>query len=231
MKRMAATLASSLFFLALSSNNATASDEPSFSFGPAPANLSKTEGALSLGLNIVNVDIDNSDGLTATTLSISSKTSVKNNSSNKFTFYYLTIDSDLYDSGVGFGLEFSRSMGSPNGLAGIVGIRMDVQNYYLAGNTDWMIEVATYAFDLGVQNHSRISDSFMVIPWAKYSYVSGYSTISGCDPTCAPDEQVDLQYSALSFGMDAVFNDISLGAMYQSSQSSTVTSLSLSYDF
>ena len=151
-------------------------------------------------------------------------------------FYNSSIESDFYDHGGGIGFGSTMTWGSPTGIAGIVGLHMDVQYFeYQIGGNDFNTEIATYAFDLGVQYHKHLDANFVLVPWAKYSTISGYTSFGGsCNVSpcsLADDDEQSLSLSAMALGMDIKFNDFSLGAMYQSSEETDISSLSLSYNF
>lgn len=208
---------------------ANASDQVSFSIGPAPANLASNKSVFSLGVNMVNVDIENADSMTATTYSANFKTHMSDTMSKKSYIYLSQIDSPAIDSGAGFGLGVYFTKGVANGMAGIFGLKMDVIDLYTTiFNDEILSEIVTYSGDLGVQYHYIVNEDVTWIPWAKMSAVSGTAEVSGGALSSDP---VDFNYTSTGFGMDVKYRDISLGAMVQQGEKSTTSSFSFGYDF
>lgn len=214
-----------------------AGDDFSLNFGPAPVNLANQENGLSLGYDVVNVDVKDAGAMTATTTSIAYRSKMSGSKMMKSFFYATNISSDFYDTGAGIGFGSNITWGSPTGLAGLLGLHMDVQNFdtTLSNGNELYIEIATYAFDIGAQYHKQISEDATLVPWFKFSSIKGYSDVGGsCNTSpCFLSDQdpIDIALTATTLGFDIKYKSFSLGAMYQSHQSADIKTLSLSYDF
>ena len=203
---------------------ALADDEPSFTFAPAPANLAVKKSGFGIGVNSVTIDIDNADSVKAQTLLVNYKAVSKNHdSSTKLHAYQTSIDMPYVDNAYAVGFGFSHTKGSLDGVAGVVGFRLDSLNFYYQ---DYFSDMVMLSLDLGVQNHIKLKNELYVIPWFRFTTMTGEFN-SGLANT--DSQQVNL--TAMTYGADLMFNGISLGAMYQKNKNSEVTSLSFSYDF
>lgn len=201
-----------------------ADNEPSFTFAPAPANLAVKKSGFGIGVNSVTIDIDNADSVTARTLLINYKTVSKNHdSSTKLHAYQTNIDMPYVDNAYAVGFGFSHTKGSLDGVAGVLGFRLDSLNFYYQ---DYFSDMVMFSLDLGVQNHIKLKNELYAIPWFRFTTMTGEfdSGLANADA-----QQVNL--TAMTYGADLMFNGISLGAMYQKNKNSQVSSLSFSYDF
>lgn len=221
--------------------------DASFSFAPAPANLSGDINKNKIGLDVVTVQIDGASDLTATTFRYLSKTGRELPDSDKkrvaaLNYYLTSIDSPDFDSAMAFGFGFDGISGSPTGSAIIFGMGMDMQSFSseTATSSLELLSLVTH-LDIGLQNHYRVGENSTFVPWAKASYfytstsvTVGYDVpyvFGGGTYRSYSYDTITSSFASLSYGMDFLYRGYSLGAMYQQGDNSSITKFSVSMDF
>jgi len=211
--------------------------DASFSFAPAPANLSGKLNASKLGVDVVNVSIDGGSSISATTFRYLHKSGQEKEQSDKksvqgFSFYLTTMQSDLFDSASALGMQFDGVSGSSSGAAFIFSTGADIQMFsttYGIATTD--IVSLLWHLDLGLQTHMVLGPNLTLIPWGKFAYYNVNTTVSVETPYSYDFYDSNTNFSSMSYGADLMLNGFSLGAMYQQADGASVTKFSVSYDF
>jgi len=223
-------------FIAVYGSNVLAADA-SFSFAPAPANLSGNINKDKLGIDVVNVEIEGGSSISATTFRYLFKRGQENPQNDKksiqgFSFYFTSMESDAFDSANAMGMEFDGVGGSATGAAFIFSSGADLQFFstsFASVTTDIMNLL--WHIDFGLQDHLVLGPNLSLVPWGKYSYYNVSSSISVETPYSFNYYDSNTNFSSLSYGFDMMFNGFSLGAMYQQADNASLTKLSFSFDF
>lgn len=217
-------------------NTVQAESDVTVSFGPAPVNMAGKEGEThSIGADLVNMTIDGMDDINI----ITGRYAIKNKSANSAiqqAFFLGTIDSEAIESGYMGGWKFSLSSGQQDGLATVLNLGLDLSQYDME-----MASMTMYNGSVGVGLQYGISaGAFSLVPWALIGgYYSSYSmeidTIECIDTYCYDSTLYDDGSNngmTTSMGFDILFNNFSLGAMYQNlGDNSSMTNLSFTLNF
>jgi len=221
-------------------------DDASFSFAPAPANLSGDINRNKIGIDVVTVQVEGASDITATTFRYLSKNGKELPDSEKrsvagLNYYFTAMDSPDFDSAMAFGFGFDGVSGSPSGGAFIFGTGMDLQSFSAstAYSSMDMLSMILH-LDVGAQSHIRLGPDTTLVPWGKYSLLYANTTIfletqvpsvGGGTYTYFDTIDSTSTYGSLSYGLDMLYRGFSLGAMYQQGEKASVAKFSISTDF
>lgn len=227
-------------------SSVSVADEASYSFAPAPANLSGNLNKNKIGLDAATVQVDGASNVSATTFRYLSKSGRRlahshNKSLAGINYYLTTMESPDFDRAMAFGFGFDGIRGYDNGSAFIFGTGMDLQGFSASTayeRTD-IINMIMH-MDFGVQYHWRLGPHATVVPWGKFSYLHADATIlltsqvpNGLGGSDSYSDTLDASsnFTAIACGTDILYRGYSIGAMYQQGDHASVAKLSLSMGF